>query len=326
MERALITGVAGFIGSHLAVELLRRGWAVTGLDARSSVSDVVAAENLAEPASHRRFQFVAGDVTSDDLAILTEGVRTVFHLAALPGVRRSWGDRFGDYLNCNVLGTQRILEACAVTDVPRLVFASSSSVYGAGTGQPSRETDLPLPMSPYGVSKLAAERLCLAYASQRGAATSVIALRYFSVYGPRQRPDMAFSRIMRAALSGRAISLYGTGAQRRDFTYVSDAVAATIAAATADVRAEVVNVASGRCVSLADARKVITRLSGAEVPAQRRVAQPGDVEATSADLTKTIELLDYRPEVELVDGLQRQWEWLAAKDHPGALAKTEVAR
>jgi UDP-glucuronate 4-epimerase len=326
MERALITGAAGFIGSHLAVELLHRGWSVTGLDTRSSASDMVAAENLAELVSDPRFQFVAADVTADDLAILTEGVQVVFHLAAVPGVRRSWGDRFSDYLNCNVLGTQRLLEACAVTDVPRLVFASSSSVYGAGTGKPSRETDLPLPLSPYGVSKLAAERLCLAYASQRGAATSVIALRYFSVYGPRQRPDMAFSRIMRAALSGRAISLYGTGAQRRDFTYISDAVAATIAAATADVRAEVVNVASGRCVSLADARKAIARLAGAEVPAQRRVAQPGDVEATAADLTKAAELLDYRPGVDLDDGLQRQWEWLAAKDHPDALATAGATR
>jgi NAD dependent epimerase/dehydratase family len=133
--------------------------------------------------------------------MVCEGVRAVFHLAGLPGVRRSWGDRFSDYVACNVLGTQRLLEACVATDVPRLVFASSSSVYGPGTGKPSQEGDLPLPLSPYGVSKLAAERLCLAYASQRGAATSVVALWYFTVYGPRQRPDMAFSRIMRAALS-----------------------------------------------------------------------------------------------------------------------------
>jgi UDP-glucuronate 4-epimerase len=326
MKRALITGVAGFIGSHLAAELLRQGWFVTGLDTRSPASDPVAAENFAELAGDSRFQFVGADVAADDLTILSEGVQVVFHLAALAGVRRSWGDRFSDYLACNVLGTQRLLEACAATDVPRLVFASSSSVYGAGTGKPSQETDPPLPLSPYGVSKLAAERLCLAYASQRGAATSVIALRYFTVYGPRQRPDMAFSRIMRAALSGRAMSLYGTGAQRRDFTYISDAVAATIAAATADARAEVVNVASGRSVPLSDARKAIARLAGAEVQAHRRIAQPGDVDATTADLTKAGELLGYEPRIDLNEGLRSQWEWLAARDHPAALAMTEATR
>ncbi|SBW24239.1 NDP-sugar oxidoreductase [Candidatus Protofrankia californiensis] len=326
MERALITGVAGFIGSHLAAELLRQGWSVTGLDSRSAASDPVAGENLAVLTGDPRFQFVRADVTVSDLMILSEGVHAVFHLAALAGVRRSWGDRFGDYLSCNVLGTQRLLEACAAADVPRLVFASSSSVYGQGGGKPSREDDQPLPLSPYGVSKLAAERLCLAYARQRRVATSVIALRYFSVYGPRQRPDMAFSRIMRAAVSGRAMSLYGTGAQRRDFTYVSDVVAATIAAATADARAEVVNVASGRSVPLSEARRAISRFVGSDVPAQRRVAQPGDVEATTADLTKATELLGYQPKVDLEEGLRRQWEWIAGKDCPAALAMTEAVR
>jgi nucleoside-diphosphate-sugar epimerase len=155
---------------------------------------------------------------------------------------------------------------------------------------------------------------------------NAVALRYFTVYGPRQRPDMAFSRIKRAALSGRAMSLYGTGAQRRDFTYVSDAVAATIAAATADVRAEVINVASGRSVPLSEARKVIARLAGDEVPAQRRVAQPGDVDVTAADLTRAGELLGYQPAVELEEGLRRQWDWLAARENPAALAMAEAAR
>lgn len=330
MKKALITGVAGFIGSHLAAELLQQGWSVTGLDSRSATSDPVAGENLAVLAGDPRFQFVRADVTAGDLMILSEGVHAVFHLAALAGVRRSWGDRFGDYLSCNVLGTQRLLEACAAADVPRLVFASSSSVYGQVGVKPSREDDQPLPLSPYGVSKLAAERLCLAYASQRHVATSVIALRYFSVYGPRQRPDMAFSRIMRAAAAGRAMSFYGTGAQRRDFTYVTDAVAATIAAtiaaATADARAEVVNVASGRSVPLTEARRAISQFVGTDVPAQRRVAQPGDVEATTADLTKATELLGYQPKVDLEEGLLRQWEWIAGKDLPAALAMPEAVR
>jgi UDP-glucuronate 4-epimerase len=326
MERALITGVAGFIGSHLAAELLRRGWLVTGVDTRSPASDPVAAENLAElTRGDGRFQFVQADVSGSDLTMLLEGARVVFHLAALPGVRRSWGDRFADYLTCNVLGTQRLLEACAMVEVPRLVFASSSSVYGPTNGTPSREADSLVPLSPYGVSKLAAERLCLAYASHPGAVTSVVALRYFTVYGPRQRPDMAFSRIMRAARSGHAVSLYGTGEQRRDFTYVSDAVNATIAAATVDAQAEVVNVGSGSSVTLADVLESVAAFAGALVPVLRRVTQPGDVNVTSADLARARQLLGYEPQVSLADGLRRQWEQLASREHRAAPVAAEVA-
>ncbi|MGH3281602.1 MAG: SDR family oxidoreductase, partial [Trebonia sp.] len=231
MERAFVTGVAGFIASHLAAELLQRGWHVTGLDTRDASSDPVAAENLSGLASHPCFRLARANLATADLALLLEGTQVAFHLAGLPGARRSWGDQFSRYLTANVLGTQRLLEACAATETPRLVFASSSSVYGPGSGTSSKESDPLAPLSPYGVSKLAAERLCLAYANRPSAVTSVVALRYFTVYGPRQRPDMAFSRIMRAALSGRAVPLYGSGAQRRDFTHVTDAVTATVAAA-----------------------------------------------------------------------------------------------
>jgi UDP-glucuronate 4-epimerase len=325
MQHALVTGVAGFIGSHLAAELLRRGWQVTGLDVRTASSDPVAAENLAEVATHPCFRIARADLASTDLPLLLEGVQVAFHLAGLPGARRSWGDQFPGYLSANVLGTQRLLEACAVTEMPRLVFASSSSVYGLGSGAPSRESDPLVPLSPYGVSKLAAERLCLAYANRPSAVTSVVALRYFTVYGPRQRPDMAFSRIMRAALSGRAVPLYGSGAQRRDFTYVTDAVAATVAAASCEARGEVVNVASGRSVSLVQAVRSIASLAGADVPSLRRAAQPGDADVTSADLSKARELLGYEPQVGLTEGLRSQWEWLAAREQPAQLAAVEVA-
>jgi UDP-glucuronate 4-epimerase len=257
---------------------------------------------------------------------LLEGIRVVFHLAALPGVRRSWGDRFADYVSCNVLGTQRLLEACTVTEVHRLVFASSSSVYGPTDGTPSREADLLAPLSPYGVSKLAAERLCLAYASRPAAVTSVMALRYFTVYGPRQRPDMAFSRIMRAAVSGHAVSLYGNGEQRRDFTYIADVVNATIAAATASGTAEVVNVGSGRTTTLADVLDCVATFAGRPVPVLRRLAQAGDVEATWADLARARGLLGYEPKVTLADGLRRQWDWLSAQEHQTAPAGAEAAR
>lgn len=301
MKHAFVTGAAGFIGSHVAADLLRRDWLVTGVDARSPSSDPVAAENLVVLMGDSRFRFVEADVASADLAVLLEGVDVVFHMAALPGVRRSWGERFADYLTCNVLATQRLLEACGAVEVPRLVFASSSSVYGQAGSKPSRETDPLSPSSPYGVSKLAAEGLCLAYAARPGAATTVVALRYFTVYGPRQRPDMAISRIMRAATSGRTVPLCGTGAQRRDFTYISDAVNATIAAVTAGARAEVVNVASAHSMPLAEVLDA--------------VAQPGDVDATAAELTKARALLGYEPQVDLAEGLRRQWEWLTASRH-----------
>ncbi len=325
MQRALVTGAAGFIGSHLAAGLLHEGWHVTGLDTRYPASDPVAAENLAGLMPHPHFRLARADIAVADLAHLLEGVQVAFHLAGLPGARRSWGDQFTSYLTVNVLGTQRLLEACAAAEVPRLVFASSSSVYGPWNGAPSAETDSPLPLSPYGVSKLAAERLCLAYANRPSAVTSVVALRYFTVYGPRQRPDMAFSRIMRAALSGRAVPLYGSGTQRRDFTYVSDAVAATIAAASGEARAEVVNVASGRSVPLVEAVRTIASLAGVEVPSLRRAAQPGDADVTSADLSTARDLLGYEPQVNLAEGVRSQWEWLAALEQPGQPAAAEAA-
>jgi UDP-glucuronate 4-epimerase len=326
VERVLVTGAAGFIGSHLAAELLRRDFLVIGVDLRASASDPVAAENLAELTRDKRFQFVRADIAFCDLALLLEGVRTVFHLAALAGVRQSWGDRFADYLTCNVLATQRLLEACDVAEVLRLVFASSSSVYGPTDGRPSRESDSMAPLSPYGVSKLAAERLCLAYANRPGAVTGVTALRYFTVYGPRQRPEMAFSRIMRAALSRHPASLYGSGEQRRDFTYISDAVAATIAAASADIVAEVVNVGSGSTATLSQVLDSVAAYCGTPVPMLRRVAQAGDVEATSADLTKARRLLGYEPQVSLADGLRRQWDWLCARERTITPVAAETTR
>jgi nucleoside-diphosphate-sugar epimerase len=275
----------------------------------------VASVNLSGLSGQDGFQFVVADLNHADLHVMLEDVQVVFHLAALAGVRRSWGDRFADYVSANVLATQRLMEACSVVEVPRLVLASSSSVYGAGGGRPSQENDQLAPASPYGVTKLSAERLCLAYAARPGAATSVIAVRYFTVYGPRQRPDMAISRIMRAALSRTTVPLYGTGAQRRDFTFVADAVAATIAAAAADAQAEVVNVGSGASAVLAEIVGLVEELLGRPVPVLHRVAQPGDVEATSADLTRAKALLGYEPEVPLAQGLGRQWEWLAAQQH-----------
>lgn len=325
MERVLVTGVAGFIGSHLAEGLLRRGVAVTGVDARSPASDPGAAENLAGLVGHHDFHLVVADLVTADLTPLLEDVSVVFHLAAMAGVRQSWGDRFADYLACNVIATQRLLEACTAAEVPRLVAASSSSVYGHACAGPSREDDPLAPASPYGVTKLAAERLCSVYATRRHASTSVVALRYFTVYGPRQRPDMAISRILRAAISGRGVPLYGDGRQRRDFTYVGDAVAATMAAATADTQMAVVNVGSGRSHTLGEVLDLVGTITGTVVPVLHRLDQPGDVEVTAADLAGAHKLLGYQPSTDLAGGLRQQWTWLTSRHHGLARVIADVA-
>jgi UDP-glucuronate 4-epimerase len=311
MEPVLVTGVAGFIGSHLAEHLLHSGVAVTGVDARSSFSDPVAAANL---AGHPGFHLVTVDLVTTDVTPLLEGAAVVFHLAAMPGVRRSWGDRFAGYVACDGTATQRLLEACATAKVPRLVAASSSSVYGNVGAGPSRQDDPPWPASPYGVTRLAAERLCAAYATRRQAATSVVALRYFTVYGARQRPDMAISRILHAARTCRAVPLYGDGRQRRDFTYIGDAVAATMAAATADTQMAVANVGSGRSATLSEVIALAETITGTAVPMLHHLEQPGDAKATAADLTRARDLLGYQPTTTLPEGPGRQWGWLTSQN------------
>jgi nucleoside-diphosphate-sugar epimerase len=245
--RVLVTGAAGFIGSHLTEALLRTGHEVVGLDRRDPRTHSTAAVNLAGVLDHPRFTFRAADIVTGDLSEAVRGCDTVYHLAGLPGVRASWGERFAEYVAVNINGTARVLEAAATAGVRRLVFASSSSVYGSVV-RPSRESDMTRPISPYGVSKLAAEQLCLANAARGD--LSVCALRYFTVYGPRQRPDMAIGRVLAAVLDGAAMTLFGDGGQQREFTYVSDVVAATMAAGAAPDPAPIVNVGGGASVTM----------------------------------------------------------------------------
>jgi UDP-glucuronate 4-epimerase len=311
--RAVVTGVAGFIGAHLAEALLERGTTVLGIDRCGSSSDDVAGRNLAGLLGRPGFRMVQGDLRELDLPKLLSGADVVFHLAGVPGVRPSWGDRFGEYLSANVLATQRLLESGIAVGLPRFVVASSSSVYG-GSKAPSREDDPPAPLSPYGVTKLAAEQLSLAYAARPECPTSVVALRYFTVYGPRQRPDMAMGRILKAVWTGRPLRLYGDGTQRRDFTYVDDVVAATVAAASAPARAEVVNVGGGRTVSMLEVLECAAEVTGRQVPVVSEERQAGDVEATEADLGKARLLLGYEPAVCLEDGIGRQWRWFRSQN------------
>ncbi|WP_191971773.1 NAD-dependent epimerase/dehydratase family protein [Streptomyces luteolifulvus] len=319
VEHAVVTGAAGFIGSHLVESLLRQGVTVLGVDRRSPGDNAIAAENLGGLLGHPGFRLVQGDLVTDELKPWVDGADTVFHLAGVPGVRPSWGDTFGEYLECNVLATQRLLNTCVSLGVQRLVLASSSSVYGDCTG-PLREDGLTAPVSPYGVTKLAAERLALAYALAPDSPISVVALRYFTVYGPRQRPDMAIGRMLRAVLTGEPLHLYGDGRQRRDFTFVADAVAATVAAATAEATAEAVNIGGGDSVSVLDVLRRVGEITGAEVPVRDDVYQPGDVQVTEADLTKARTLLGYCPSVTLTQGIEHHWNWLSARTPAGSPA------
>ena len=307
--RVVVTGAAGFIGSHLVDALLVAGHEVVALDRRCVHDNVVAATNLAEALGHDRLRLHRLDLAIDDLDGLVAGADTVFHLAGLPGVRCSWGTRFDDFVTANVIATNRLIGACERVGVRRLVFASSSSVYGTANG-PSREGDPTSPISPYGVTKLAGEHLCLAHAGRADTALSVVALRYFTVYGPRQRPEMAIGRVLLAALTGVDMPVFGDGRQRRDFTYVDDVVTATLAAAAAEVTASAINVGGGASVTMLDVVDLATAITGRAVPVVTAPAQAGDVAATEADLSLARRVLDYRPRVNLREGMTRHARWL----------------
>jgi nucleoside-diphosphate-sugar epimerase len=308
---ALITGVAGFIGSTLAERLLAQGARVTGIDCFTDYYPrPVKERNLQGPRASDRFTFVEAALQETDLLPLLDGVTHVFHLAAQAGVRRSWGREFQVYTVNNIEATQVLLEACVGRPIERLVYASSSSVYGDNTPVPMREDALPQPVSPYGVSKLAAEQLCYLYSVNHGVpATSV---RYFTVYGPRQRPDMGFHRFLSAVLRGQAITVYGDGEQTRDFTFVADAVSATIAAAERGVPGRAYNIGGGSRVSLNEVLDIIGRVTGRPLTIERGPAQKGDMRDTWADTSLARADLGFSPSVTLADGLAAEYRWLAS--------------
>jgi len=309
--KALITGAAGFIGSHLASALLDRGAEVTGLDCFTDYYPRFVKEgNVAVNAGRPGFRFIEGSLQHTDLAALLDGKTHVFHLAAQAGVRKSWGADFRIYTELNVDATQRLLEACIGRPLHRLVYASSSSVYGDHVGIPTREDALPQPVSPYGVTKLAAEQLCYLYhANYKVPTTSV---RYFTVYGPRQRPDMAFHKFIQAALTRRPLTVYGDGEQTRDFTYVTDAVAATAAAGERGVPGRAYNIGGGSRVSVNRLFEIIARIHGSPLDIRREPSQKGDMRDTYADSTLAKQDLGYAPKVSLEDGLEAEYRWLAS--------------
>jgi UDP-glucuronate 4-epimerase len=312
--RALVTGCAGFIGSHLADSLLADGHSVLGIDCfNDNYRRAPKLANLQQARDYDRFEFVPIDLARGDLAEPVEECDTIFHLAAEPGVRSSWGDRFELFVRNNVLATQRLLEAAASDPGRRLVYASSSSIYGNAITVPTPESTIPAPYSPYGVTKLSGEHLCQLYRENHGLET--VSLRYFTVYGPRQRPDMALHRFCAATISGRPITIFGDGKQVRDFTFVHDVVAATCAAGVAAAApGRAYNVGGGVQVSIRRVLELLAGLAARPLDIRYDDSQAGDVGETSADTTRAAAELGYEPQVGFEEGLRAEFEWLLEFD------------
>ena len=309
--KALVTGGAGFIGSTLSERLLEQGASVRAIDAFTDFYPRPLKErNLENLRGRAGYEFIEGDLRELDLSAALEGITHVFHLAAQAGVRRSWGQEFQVYTGLNIDSTQRLLEACATKPIERLVYASSSSVYGDDVAIPMTETALPQPVSPYGVTKLAAEQLCHLYFVNYG--VPAVSLRYFTVYGPRQRPDMGFNRFFSAVLAGKSLIQFGDGLQTRDFTFVADAVTATAAAAVRGVPGRVYNIGGGSRVSLREVFDLIARVSGRKVTIDQQGPQKGDMRDTYADTTRARQDLAFAPSVTLEEGLRAMWRWMEA--------------
>jgi nucleoside-diphosphate-sugar epimerase len=310
--KVLVTGCAGFLGSHLSERLIEMGEEVAGVDC---FTDYYARElkeaNLEGLREHSRFRLFELDLGSDPLEDVLDGVGTVFHLAAQPGVRGSFGASFARYAHDNMLATQRLLEASAAADVRTFVFASSSSVYGNSLGYPTREDARRAPISPYGLTKLATEELAAVYGRLDHLHT--VGLRYFTVYGPRQRPDMAFARFIANALARKAVKILGDGSQVRDFTFVDDAVRGTIAAARNGHRGAVYNIGGGNQVGLLEAITRIERLLDLKIEIEHLPAGRGDVHRTCSDPRRATTELGFAPRVGLEEGLRRQAAWTLAQ-------------
>jgi UDP-glucuronate 4-epimerase len=321
--RALVTGCAGFIGSHLTEALLDQGHSVVGIDCfNDNYGREQKLTNLRHVRDWRSFEFVPIDLSRGDLLTFVRSADVVFHLAAEPGVRSSWGERYERYLQNNVLATQHLLEACRQAPRTRLVFASSSSVYGDAPFKGSPGESPTRPISPYGQTKLAAEHLCSLYRHELE--LDVVCLRYFTVFGPRQRPDMAFHKFLRAALTEAPIKVLGDGRQTRDFTYVGDVVAATIAAAEAPPLSEhVLDIGGGAPTTLLHALQVIGDLAEKPLRIEYIAREHGEVRDTRAQAEPARSLLGFSPRTGLEQGLSAELEWVVSlldRDRAGLAA------
>lgn len=307
--RCLVTGAAGFIGSTLSERLIQLGHQVIGIDCFTDYYPCeIKNRNLSVLRGMKEFSLVEEDLNSADLDGLLRGIDWVFHQAGQPGVRMSWGSYFDVYVRNNILATQKLLEAARKSDISRLVYASSSSVYGDSPELPLKESSRPQPVSPYGVTKLSAEHLCYLYHANYGVPT--VSLRYFTVYGPRQRPDMGFNKFIKAGLAGEKIAIYGDGEQTRDFTFISDAVQANVSAAMSDfVVGRVFNIGGGSRISVNGVLDILRTLIG-DLSIEHIENQKGDVRHTMSDTSAARKALNYSPEVGIEDGLAQEVEWM----------------
>ncbi len=321
MSKVLVTGAAGFIGSHLVDRLLVEGHEVVGVDSFTGYyARNIKRRNLSRALVHKRFRLVEGDLCRMQLRAICEGVDRIAHLAGEPGVRSSWGEPFEIYLERNVYATQRLLEAVSASGTRRFVYASSSSVYGPDGGGPVAEDATRRPASPYGLSKLAAEELIDLYGRERGVPATV--LRYFTVYGPRQRPEMAISRFISLASRGEAVEVFGDGTQMREMTYVSDVVDATVAALEARPgdRPRVYNVGGGSRTTVGNLVELVGEALGERPEVRYETRVPGDVHSTWADLRRAARELGYEPRVSLEEGVGAQIRWALAERRAPSLA------
>jgi nucleoside-diphosphate-sugar epimerase len=307
-EKVVVTGAAGFIGSHLCERLLAEGYEVSAID---SFTDYYSPErkrtHIAGLLGDRRFSLIEEDLNSANLVILFRGAACVYHLAAQAGVRRSWGREFSHYTEANILATQRVLEAIRELGSMKLVHSSSSSVYGETRDLPMRESHPLRPVSPYGATKLSAEHLCELYRMNYG--IDYRALRYFTVYGPRQRPDMAFSRFIVSAFLGETIDVYGDGTQTRDFTYVTDAVEANLSAMRYGGPERIFNIGGGSRTAILDVLDIVERETGCRLDKRFLDRAKGDVTDTWADTSRAREELGFRPTVPIEEGIRREIAW-----------------
>ncbi|MDQ0212052.1 NAD-dependent epimerase/dehydratase family protein [Arthrobacter bambusae] len=319
--KIVVTGAAGFVGGNLCRELLRHDeFEVWGIDALTDYYTPEMKRLTVESLTHPRFKFIHADLATEPLSEIFNNAVAVFHQAGQPGVRKSWGESFGTYTRQNVDVTQRLLEESKKTSTLKaFVYASSSSIYGNATRYPTSETDLPKPLSPYGVTKLAAEHLVSLYSENFGIpATS---LRYFTVYGPGQRPDMAFNKFIRAALQSKEISIFGDGEQVREFTHVSDIVRANIAVLESQpAPGTIVNLSGGSSITVNQTLNVLSSVLNTSLQINYGSKVPGDVQRTGGSTSEAKRLLDWSPSIEIEDGLQSQVAWM--RNLPQSLLKS----
>lgn len=311
MAKIIVTGAAGFIGSHLVEVLLKQGEEVIGIDEFNDYYEpTLKRKNIVPFQNYPNFKLIEGDIQLLDWQKLLVDVEVVYHQAAQAGVRASWGNGFRSYTERNINATQILLEAAKdAQHLKRLVFASTSSVYGDAETLPTHELIYPQPVSPYGITKLAAERMCSLYHKNFG--VPFVALRYFTVYGPRQRPDMAFHKFFKSVLQDEAIPIYGDGKQTRDFTFVSDAVTANLAAATVpEAVGEIFNIGGGSRVILTQVLETMEEIVGKQIKRNHIEKAMGDARHTAADVSKAQKILSYQPQVSLFEGLTQEWHWV----------------